>query len=227
MAETAYVFECVGGCGAKTNGSQFCHRTYCPKMLMELECDDCGEDTLDGEQYCEKCVKTKTFCAVDGCMESESRVMTDYYGDMYRWCEDCGGWLCVKHTSHDCCSSDADTGVEDQHEYEKIMTCASNRGGSEEPISESKVMMADSRVDKEDDMLGLRSAEVSLKRKREDEMSTSKRVCVDDDSSNHTYPNPADSDEPATIAWLYHRLYQLIRLKNHGRGRGSDTQEEG
>ena len=106
MAETAYVFECVGGCGAKTNGSQFCRKLYCPKMHMEEEEKDMNENT------------------------------------------------------------------------------------------------------------NLSCVDVPLKRKCEEEgeMPNSKRVRVDDDSSN---------------AWLYHRLYQLIRLKNHGRGRGSDTQEEG
>jgi dUTP pyrophosphatase len=32
-----YLWECVGGCGKKTNGSQYCRKTYCPKERAELE----------------------------------------------------------------------------------------------------------------------------------------------------------------------------------------------
>ena len=35
--ESLYDTDCVGGCGYKTNGSQFCCKTYCINELLEEE----------------------------------------------------------------------------------------------------------------------------------------------------------------------------------------------
>ena len=71
--ETAYVFECVGGCGAKTNGSQFCHTLYCPKMHMEEEEKDMNENTNLS------CVDAplKRKCEEEGGMPNSKRVRVD------------------------------------------------------------------------------------------------------------------------------------------------------
>ena len=30
-----YIFDCIGGCGSKTNGSQYCCKLYCPYEIYK------------------------------------------------------------------------------------------------------------------------------------------------------------------------------------------------
>jgi hypothetical protein len=40
--EEVYIWDCVGGCGTKTNGSQYCRKTFCPHELLDDELTDEG-----------------------------------------------------------------------------------------------------------------------------------------------------------------------------------------